>query len=63
MGGGTRARHAYSIGLELGLPTGIIAAIGSSTSLQNGHMMQMLTVVAFLRSCRRVWRARRPLIS
>lgn len=42
MGGGTRSRHAYSIGLELGLPTGIIAAIGSSTSLQNAHMMQML---------------------
>jgi molybdenum storage protein len=42
MGGGTRSRQAYSIGLELGLPTGIIAAIGSSTSLQNAHMMQML---------------------
>jgi molybdenum storage protein len=43
MGGGTRSRHAYSIGLELGLPTGVIAAIGSSTSLQNARMMQMLT--------------------
>ncbi len=42
MGGGTRSRHAYSIGLKLGLPTGVIAAIGSSTSLQNAHMMQML---------------------
>jgi molybdenum storage protein len=42
MGGGTRSRHAYSIGLELGLPTGVIAAIGSSTSLQNARMMQML---------------------
>lgn len=42
MGGGTRSRHAYSIGLGLGLPSGIIAAIGSSTSLQNAHMMQML---------------------
>jgi molybdenum storage protein len=41
-GGGTRSRHAYSIGLELGLPTGIIAAIGSSTSLQNAHILQML---------------------
>jgi molybdenum storage protein len=40
--GGTRSRHAYSIGLELGPQTGIIAAIGSSTSLQNAHMMQML---------------------
>ena len=42
MGGGTRSRHAYSISLELGLPTGIIAAIGNSTSLQNARMMQML---------------------
>jgi molybdenum storage protein len=42
MGGGTRSRHAYSIGLELGLPTGIIAALGASTSLQNAHLMQML---------------------
>jgi len=42
MGGGTRSRHAYSIALELGLPTGIIAAIGSSTSLQNAHLMQIL---------------------
>jgi len=42
MGGGTRSRHAYSVGLELGLPTGIIAAIGNSTSLLNARMMQML---------------------
>ena len=27
---------------QLGLPTGIIAAIGNSTSLQNARMMQML---------------------
>ena len=25
-GGGTRARHAYSVALELGLPTGVLAA-------------------------------------
>ena len=41
-GGGTRARHAYSVALDLGLPTGVIAAIGKSTSLQNAHMLQML---------------------
>lgn len=41
-GGGTRARHAYSIALELGLPTGVIAAIGASTALQNARILQML---------------------
>jgi molybdenum storage protein len=41
-GGGTRARHAYSLALELGLPTGVLAAIGWPTSLQNAHMLQML---------------------
>ncbi len=41
-GGGTRARHAYSVALELGLPTGVIAAIGASTALQNARILQML---------------------
>ncbi len=41
-GGGTRARHAYAIGLELGLPTGVLAAIGASTALQNARILQML---------------------
>jgi len=27
-GGGTRARHAYGIAMDLNLPTGVIAAIG-----------------------------------
>ncbi len=31
-GGGTRSRHIYAIGLELGMPTGIIAKFGSSVS-------------------------------
>ncbi len=31
-GGGTRSRHIYAIGLELGMPTGIIAKFGSSIS-------------------------------
>jgi molybdenum storage protein len=41
-GGGTRSRHAYSVALELGLPTGVIAAIGGSTALQNARILQML---------------------
>ena len=31
-GGGTRARHAYSLALDLDLPTGVLAAVGVSTS-------------------------------
>jgi len=27
-GGGTRARHAYELALDLGLPTGVLAALG-----------------------------------
>ncbi|MFA7166880.1 MAG: uridine kinase, partial [Desulfoplanes sp.] len=33
-GGGTRSRHIYTIGLELGMPTGIIAKFGSTISDQ-----------------------------
>ena len=41
-GGGTRSRHIYSIGLELGMPTGIIAKFGSSISEQNALLLAML---------------------
>ena len=41
-GGGTRSRHIYSIGLELGMPTGIIARFGSSISEQNALLVSML---------------------
>ncbi|NTU72103.1 MAG: uridine kinase [Coriobacteriia bacterium] len=41
-GGGTRSRHIYSIGLELGMPTGIIAAFGSSVSKQNALLVATL---------------------
>ena len=39
-GGGTRSRHIYAIGLELGMPTGIIAKFGSSVSEQNALLGQ-----------------------
>jgi molybdenum storage protein len=42
MGGGTRARHAYAIALDLGMPTGVLARIGASVPRQNARMMQML---------------------
>ncbi len=41
-GGGTRSRHIYAIGLELGMPTGIIAAFGSSVSRQNALLLATL---------------------
>ena len=41
-GGGTRARHAYDIALGLGLPTGVLAALGEAPPRQNARMLQML---------------------
>jgi len=41
-GGGTRARHVYSIGSELELPTGVLAAMGGYVPMQNARMVQML---------------------
>lgn len=41
-GGGTRSRHVYTIGLEMGMPTGIIARFGSMISDQNALMVATL---------------------
>jgi len=41
-GGGTRSRHAYSIAIDLGMPTGVIAKLGTSVSKQNARMLYML---------------------
>lgn len=41
-GGGTRARHIYSIGADLELPTGVLAATGGYVPMQNARMLQML---------------------
>jgi molybdenum storage protein len=41
-GGGTRSRHVYAIGLDLGMPTGVLAKLGSSVSEQNSLMLSML---------------------
>lgn len=41
-GGGTRSRHIYNIGLELGMPTGIIAKFGSTISEQNALLVSVL---------------------
>lgn len=41
-GGGTRSRHAYAIALDLQMPTGVLAKLGSSISEQNALMISML---------------------
>ncbi|MCP4138076.1 MAG: uridine kinase [bacterium] len=41
-GGGTRSRHIYSIGIELGMPTGIIAKFGTTISDQNALLVSVL---------------------
>ena len=41
-GGGTRARHAYSLAAELGLPTGVLSSVGSAVAGQNAQMLGYL---------------------
>ena len=41
-GGGTRSRHAYAIALNLGMPAGVLAKLGSSISEQNALMVSIL---------------------
>lgn len=41
-GGGTRARHAYSVGIDLGLPTGVLSVLGTFVSMQNARMIHFL---------------------
>ncbi len=41
-GGGTRARHIYSLASELEMPTGVLAALGGYVPRQNARMLQML---------------------
>ncbi len=41
-GGGTRARHVYNIGIELGMPTGVLSKLGDKVSWQNAEMLSVL---------------------
>jgi molybdenum storage protein len=41
-GAGTRARHAYSLALELGLPTGVLTVLGTAVAWQNAQMLHYL---------------------
>jgi molybdenum storage protein len=42
VGGGTRVRHTYAIGLDLGLPTGGLAQLAGAMEEQNAIMLQAL---------------------
>jgi len=41
-GAGIRARHVYSVGLDLGLPTGVLAGLAATEAGQNGHILAAL---------------------
>ena len=41
-GGGTRARHVYSVAAELGLPTGVLSDVGTAVAGQNAAMLGYL---------------------
>jgi molybdenum storage protein len=41
-GPGIRGRHVLGVGLDLGLPTGVLAALASTEAEQNGHLIAAL---------------------
>jgi molybdenum storage protein len=41
-GAGTRARHIYSLAIELGLPTGVLTVLGTAVAWQNAQMIHYL---------------------
>ncbi|MEM7583458.1 MAG: uridylate kinase [Acidobacteriota bacterium] len=41
-GGGVRCRHMFSIGLDLGLPTGVLAQLALADALGNAHILGTL---------------------
>jgi len=41
-GAGTRARHIYSLAIDLGLPTGVLTVLGTAVAWQNAHMLHFL---------------------
>lgn len=42
VGGGMRSRHVFSVGLDLGLPTGVLAQLAMADSLGNAHILGTL---------------------
>ena len=50
-GAGTRARHIYSLAIDLGMPVGVLTVLGTAVAWQNAQMLQYLLArhgIAFL---------------
>jgi molybdenum storage protein len=41
-GAGTRARHIYSVAIDLGLPVGVLTVLGTAVAWQNAQMLHYL---------------------
>lgn len=41
-GGGVRSRHVFSIGIDLGMPTGVLAQLAQADALGNAHILGTL---------------------
>lgn len=41
-GGGARSRHVFSVGIDLGLPSGVLAQLAIADALGNAHMLGTL---------------------
>ena len=41
-GGGVRSRHVFSIGIDLGMPTGVLAELAEADALGNAHILGTL---------------------
>jgi molybdenum storage protein len=41
-GGGVRSRHVFSVGIDLGLPSGVLAQLAIADALGNAHMLGAL---------------------
>jgi molybdenum storage protein len=46
-GAGTRARHAYSVALDLGLPTGVLSVLGTFVSMLAKHGIPFIEPAQF----------------
>jgi len=42
VGAGVRSRHIFSVGLDLGLPTGVLATLSAKDAAQNAYMVSCL---------------------